>query len=326
MPANLPPQYFEAEKRYRRARTPQEKIEALEEMFSLMPKHKGTDRLRAELRTKIAKFYEEAQKRPLVGRKGSLLYYVKKEGAGQCVLLGLPSVGKSQLIATVTGASSQVADYPFTTQVPIPGMMPYENVQFQLVDLPAINAPNSTSWLPNIVRNADLVLLVIDLSADPVGQMNALMEWLARFRMAVPGQPVEDDRSVTKQALIIGNKLDTPGAPGYCHQLTSRHESNLPVICVSARRGDAMAQLGETIYRTLDVIRVYTKAPGGQADLSEPVVVPRGTTAAEVAESIHKDIGRNLKFAQIWGSGKFAGQKVRRDYVLQDGDVIELHT
>jgi len=325
MPANLTPQYFEAEKRYRRAKTPQEKIEALEEMFSVMPKHKGTDKLRAELRTKIAKLYDEAEKKPFVGRKGSLLYYVKKEGAGQCALLGLPNAGKSQIIATVTSASSAVADYPFTTQLPIPGMMPYENVQFQLVDLPAINAPNSSSWLPNVVRNADLVLLIIDLSVDPFTQMDAIMEWLSRFHMALPTQPVEEDRVITKRTLITANKLDVPGGPDNCRLLASTYKSKLPLICVSAHRGDAMGQLGETIYRTLDVIRVYTKAPGVQADLSAPVVVPRGTTALEVAESVHKDIGRNLKYAQIWGSGKFAGQKVRRDYILQEGDIIELH-
>lgn len=325
MPANLPPQYFEAEKRYRRAKTPQEKIEALEEMFSLMPKHKGTDRLRAELRTKIARFYDEAEKKPLVGRKGSLLYYVKREGAGQCALLGLPNSGKSQLIATVTSASSQAADYPFTTQVPIPGMMPYENVQFQLVDLPAIDAPNSSSWLPNIVRNADLLLLVVDLSSEPLTQVETLLGWLGRYHLGLAGQPPRDDQLATKKALIIGNKLDAAGAPENCRLLALRYESELPLLCVSARRGDAMARLGESIYRVLDVIRVYTKPPGGRADLSEPVVVPRGTTAAEVAESIHKDIGRNLKYAQVWGSGKFAGQKVRRDYVLQEGDIIELH-
>jgi ribosome-interacting GTPase 1 len=156
-----------------------------------MPKHKGTDRLRAELRTKIAKFYEEAQSRPVVGKKGSLLYYVKKEGAAQAVLVGLPNVGKSQLVSTVTEAAPEVAVYPFTTQMPIPGMMRYENVQIQLVDVAAITAPQADSWLGNLIRNADLLLIVVDLTQDPVAQMETIMERLERFKVKLFDEPGE---------------------------------------------------------------------------------------------------------------------------------------
>lgn len=326
MPANLPPQYYEAEKRYRCAKTPQEKIEALEEMFSIMPKHKGTDRLRAELRTKIAKFYEEAEKRPMVGRKGSLLYYVKKEGAGQAVLVGLPSTGKSQLVTTLTGASSQVADYLFTTQLPIPGMMEFENIQIQLVDLPAITAPNVSSWLPNIVRNADLVLTVVDLTREPVSQAEATIEWLAGFRIGVVGEARRaEEVTVWKKAMVIGNKVDAAGAAENYRTLESRYQGRLPTVPISALRADGLENLRRATFRELEVIRVYTKVPGQKPDLADPVVLRRGSTALDAAESVHKDFGRNLKYAQVWGSGKFAGQRVKRDYVLQDGDVIELH-
>lgn len=326
MPANLPPQYYEAEKRYRLAKTPQEKIEALEEMFSIMPKHKGTDRLRAELRTKIAKFYEEAEKRPMVGRKGSLLYYVKKEGAGQAVLLGLPSTGKSKLVTTITGASSQVADYPFTTQLPIPGMMEFENIQIQLVDLPAITAPNVSSWLPNVVRNADLLLVVVDLTQEPITQVEATIEWLAKFRIGLPKNSRRAEETTTwKKALIIGNKIDAEGAAENYRILESYYHGRFPVISTSAQRADGLEQLRAGIFRALDVIRVYTKVPGQKPDLTDPVVLKKGSTALDAAESVHKDFGRNLRYAQVWGSGKFDGQRVKRDYVLQDGDVIELH-
>ncbi|OGO01651.1 MAG: hypothetical protein A2Y72_03155 [Chloroflexi bacterium RBG_13_53_26] len=326
MPANLPPQYYEAEKRYRLAKTPQEKIEALEEMFSIMPKHKGTDRLRAELRTKIAKFYEEAEKRPMVGRKGSLLYYVKKEGAGQAVLLGLPSTGKSRLVTTITGASSQVADYPFTTQLPIPGMMEFENIQIQLVDLPAITAPNVSSWLPNVVRNADLLLVVVDLTQEPITQVEATIEWLAKFRIGLPQDSRRAEEMTTwKKALIIGNKIDAEGAAENYRILESYYHGRFPVISTSAQRADGLEQLRAGIFRALDVIRIYTKVPGQKPDLTDPVVLKRGSTALDAAESVHKDFGRNLRYAQVWGSGKFDGQRVKRDYVLQDGDVIELH-
>jgi len=325
MPANLPPQYFEAEKRYRHARTPQEKVEALEDMLSIMPKHKGTDRLRAELRTKIAKFYDEAQKRPFIGRKGSLLYYIKKEGAGQAVLVGLPNVGKSQLVSAVTEATPEVGDYPFTTQVPIPGMMKFENIQIQLVDVPAITAPQVDSWLPNVIKNADLLLIVVDLNQDPIAQVEAIVERLEKFRINLFDQAEVEPRTIQKRALIIGNKRDLEGAEEGYRRLISRYGEEIPLFCLSAKEGDGLEELGGNIYRALDVIRVYTKAPGGKPDLNEPVVVRRGSTVEEVAESVHKDFRSKLKYALVWGSGKFDGQQVKRQHVLQDGDVIELH-
>ena len=327
MPANLPPQYFEAEKRYRGAKTPQGKIEALEEMFALMPKHKGTDRLRAELRTKIAKFYEEAEKRPFVAKKGSQLYYVRKEGAGQVALVGLPNVGKSQLVSALTQAAPQVGDYPFTTQLPIPGMMEYENVQIQLVDLPAITAPEVSSWLPNIVKNADLLLIMVDVTQDSAVQLESIIEWLAKHRMVVSNELKEPPAGMThvKRVLVIANKMDHGEAPQRLESLFSRCAGRFPVLTVSARRGDGLEQLRETVYKALDIIRVYTKPPGGKADPTEPSVVRRGSTVGEVAETVHKDFARNLKYAQVWGSGKFDGHRVRRDYILRDGDIVELH-
>lgn len=324
MPANLPPQYFEAEKRYRCAKTPQERIKALEDMLSIMPKHKGTDRLRAELRTKIAKFYDEAQKRPFIGRKGSLLYYIKKEGAGQVVLVGLPNVGKSQLVSAVTDASPEVADYPFTTQAPLPGMMNFENIQIQLVDVPAITAPHVDSWLPNVLRNADLLLIVVDLTRDPVIQMKAIIERLERFRIGLFDKELEPGM-VRKRALLLGNKSDSEGAGEGYKRLSSQYGGEFPLVCVSAREGGGLGELGENLYKALELIRVYTKAPGGKADLTEPVVVKKGSTVEEIAESIHKDFRNSLKYAQVWGSGKFDGQRVKREYVLQEGDIIELH-
>jgi hypothetical protein len=325
MPANLPPQYFEAEKHYRQARTPQEKVEALEDMLSIMPKHKGTDRLRAELRTKIAKFYGEAQKRPLIGRKGSLLYYIKKEGAGQAVLVGLPNVGKSQLVSAATEASPEVANYPFTTQVPIPGMVKFENIQIQLVDVPAITAPLVDSWLPNVLKNADLLLIVVDLSQDPITQMEAIIERLKKFRINLFDQAEVEPRTVQKRALIVGNKRDLEGAEEGYRRLSSRYGEEFPLVCLSAKEGDGLEELGENIYRALDVIRVYTKAPGQPPELNEPVVVKKGSTVEEVAESIHKDFRSKLKYALVWGSGKFDGQQVKRQHVLQEGDIVELH-
>ena len=324
MPANLTPQYFEAEKRYRRASTPQERIEALEEMLSVMPKHKGTDKLRAELRTKIARSYDEAQRKPVIGRKGSLLYYIKKEGAGQVVLVGLPNVGKSQLVSVVTEASPQVADYPFTTQAPLPGMLNFKNIQIQLVDVPAITAPHVESWLPNILKNADLLLVVVDLTRDPVAQMETIIERLEKFRIRLFDKETEPG-TVRKRALLLGNKGDLEGAGEGYKRLSSQYEGKLPIIRVSARVGSGLGELGENLYKALKIIRVYTKAPGEKPDLTAPTVVKKGSTVEELAEYVHKDFRSQLKYAQVWGSGKFDGQRVKRDYVLQEGDVVELH-
>ena len=324
MPANLTPQYFEAEKRYKSATTPQEKIEALEEMLSVMPKHKGTDRLRAELRTKIAKFSAEAQKRPQIGKKGSLLYHVPREGAGQAVLLGLPNAGKSQLVSAVTDAIPDVADYPFTTKVPSSGMMKFENIHIQLVDVPAITAPQADSWLSNVVRNADILLIVVDLTEDPVMQMGTILGQLEKFRVTIFDEAQEDFRTRRKLVLVIGNKADLPDAEEGYNRLSSSY-ANLPMVRISAKQGWGLDELGLSIYKTLDIIRVYTKTPGQKADLTDPVVVRTGSTVEAVAESVHKDFVKQLRYAQVWGSGKFDGQKVKREYVLQEGDILELH-
>lgn len=325
MPANLTPQYFEAEKRYRAATTPQEKVEALEEMLAVMPKHKGTDKLRAELRTRIAKFSAEAQRRPLVGKKGSQMYRVVREGAAQVMLVGPTNSGKSELVAALTDTSPAVAAYPFTTQLPGPAMMKFENIQVQLVDMPAIDAPQVHAWLGSTLRSADLLMIVLDLTSDPVEQFENIRQRLLHFRIQVGEGPDETDfRVVRRKALVVGNKLDIEGSEGNCRKLGTSLQG-LPVICVSALGGERIEEVPGRLYDTLEVIRVYTKAPGQKADLGEPVVMPKGSTIEDVAETVHKDFVRKLKYAQVWGSGKFEGQRVKRTYVVQEGDVVELH-
>lgn len=326
MPANLPPQYFEAEKRYRRARDIPERIEALEEMLSIMPKHKGTDKLRAELRSKIAKLMEASEKKPLIGRKGSA-YYIRKEGAGQVVLVGLPNVGKSQLISAVTEASSAVADYPFTTQTINPGMIKYENIQIQLVDVPSIAYWDAQSWLHGVLKNADLLLIVVDLGDDALAQLEATIEGLKRLRVKPVGKEAEEEAEsfiVQKKALIVANKSDLENSEANYRRLDLHCGGEFPLVSISAKERVGLEELKKEIYKALDVVRVYTKAPGTKADLDEPVVLKRGSTVADVAQSIHKDFGNQLKYAQVWGSGKFSGQKVKRDHIVEEGDVIEL--
>jgi hypothetical protein len=204
-------------------------------------------------------------------------------------------------------------------------MMRFENIQIQLVDVPAITAPHVDSWLGNILRNADLLLILVDLTQDPVAQMGIIMQRLEKFRIRLLGETEEMDfRTVHKKALVVGNKVDLAGAQEGYNKLRSRY-GDLPMICLSAKNETGLEGLGAAIYKALDIIRVYTKAPGQKPDLSEPVVTRRGSTVEEVAGSIHKDFLEKLKFAQVWGSGKFDGQKISRQYVLEEGDVIELH-
>jgi len=328
MPANLPPQYFEAEKVYRQAKTPEDKVEALETMLAIMPKHKGTDKLRADLRRRIAKFSEEAQKRPSVTRKGSA-YNIRKEGAGQIVLVGLPNVGKSQLVSTLTDAFPEVADYPFATKVPLPGMIKFENIQIQLMDMPPITDREAKPWFSHLLRNADILLIMVDLANDPLIQLDAIFAELESMKIRLTLGEVEEDPELgiaRKRPLIVGSKSDSEGSDERRAILESRYGGEFPVVAISARASIGLDEIKQAIYKTLDIIRAYTKSPGKNPDFEDPIILKKGSTVEDAAESVHKDFRNRLKYAQIWGSGKFDGQRVKRGHVLEDGDIVELHT
>lgn len=325
MPANLPPPYFEAEKRYREAKTPEAKIEALEEMLTIMPKHKGTDKLRADLRRKIAKFKSEAQQRKGAGRKG-ISYAIDKEGAAQVVVLGAPNVGKSSLVGVLSNASPEVAEFPHTTWKPTPGMAPYENIQFQLIDTPPISKSFIDPWMADPIRKADLVILMVDLKADPLQQLEDTLDVLAELRVFPEGKPVPLDlpkKPFRKKIIVVVNKVDTDADGEDFQAFVELSQCGLPCVGVSAASGRGLHTLLETIFEHSGVIRVYTKAPGKEPDKSAPFVLPRDSTLQDLAEKIHKDFVEKLKFARIWGKAVFDGQMVQKDYVLQDGDVVE---
>ena len=315
MPANLPPQYHDAEKRFRQARSVSERLDALEEMMATMPKHKGTDKLRADLRTRMAKLNQETEHRVGPGGRADP-FLLRREGAGQVVLAGLPNSGKSQLVAALTSASPRVAEYPFTTREPLPGMMEFENITVQMVDAPALTFKEARPGVSLLLRRADVVLMVVDLSLEPVSQMAQLLDDLDARRLEV----------LTGEALAVGTKADLPGAPDSYTYLEAEYGSRFPITAVSAVSGEGMEELRRRIFHSLDILRVYTKTPGQPADMTRPVILRRGGTIEEVAASIHKDFQRRLKYAQVWGSGKFDAQQVPRDYQPQDGDVVEFHT
>jgi len=329
MPANLPPQYFEAEKRYREAKTPQEKIHALKQMYAVMPKHKGTEKLQADIKRRISKLNEEIQHARKTGIRRHT-EYVKPEGAGQVVLIGPPNSGKSSLIKALTHAQPEVAPYPFTTKKPFPAMMPFEDIQIQLVDMPPISESYYEGWMSNVVRECDIVLIVVGLDdLDPDGNLKAMFAHLAESGILFTGKDVKredlpDFRTIKKKAILILNKTDLGGA-AIARDLISPVVDDIPIVEVSCKTGEGIGELPHLIYGALGVIRVYTKVPGKKPDMSKPYVVPRGTTVLDIAGQIHKDFWQNLKYARIWGHARFDGQAVGKEYVLEDGDIIELH-
>lgn len=327
MPANLTPQYLEAEAKFKQAKTAQEKIKALEVMMAVIPKHKGTEKLRGQLKSRMAKLKEELQKRPTIGR-AEQAYNIKREGAAQVVLLGLPNSGKSTVFSKVTHAFSEVADYPFTTQKPIPGMMKFENLQIQLVDTPPVQLGRIEPGLSNLIRNADALLLVVDLTEEPIFQMEILQEELKGMKIMIARKETVPSQEVgwaSLKTLLLGNKCDVKNAMEGYRAFEICFRETFPVLPISAKEGMNLDELKKEVYRILDIIRVYTKVPGGEPDLTEPVVLKKGSTIENVALSIHKDFVKKLRYAKIWGSGKFDGQMVKRDYQVNEGDVIELH-
>lgn len=322
MPANLTPQYLEADRKFKTATTPQEKLAALEEMLATIPKHKGTEKMQADLKRRIAKLRAQAQQRKSVGR-GRPFYHVDREGAGQVVLVGAANVGKSALLRALTNAQPEIADYPFTTRAPLPGMMAYENVQVQLVDLPPITPELTEGWLYGIVRTADAAALVVDLSSDDLlSATEQVRGLLAQARLALVADPREPGE---KRALAVANKLDAPGAASRLTLFREFVGDRLPVYPLSALHGTGVEGLRRALFELLGVIRVYSKPPGRKAETAAPFILKRGATVLDAAEAIHKDFVARLKYARLWGRNEFQGQMVGRDHVLEDGDIIELH-
>ena len=324
MPANLPPQYFEAEKHFRTAKTPEEKIEALQTMLAIMPKHKGTDKLHADLRRRIAKLTEETERKYATSKSS---YYIKKEGAGQVVLIGLPNSGKSQLLASLTDALPDIADYPYTTKSPAIGMMKFENIQIQLVDTPPLSIHDSRVWINNLARNTDIVALVVDLSDHPAEQAEMILGELESMGI-VPANKGEQKPQIGKRPrkmMILGNKSDLDSSNKGAEELHRKYNTEFSTLIVSAKDSKNLGELRGAIFNTLEIIRIHTKSPGKKVDMNDPMVMKKGSTLKDAAEEVHKDFRHKLKYALVWGSGKFDGQRVSQDHVLQDNDIIEMH-
>jgi small GTP-binding protein len=323
MPANLTPQYLEADRKFKTATTPQNKLAALEEMLTIIPKHKGTEKMQADLKRRIAKLRDQMQRQKKSAGRGRPFFHVEREGAGQVVLVGPPNAGKSALLRALTNAQPEIADYPFTTRAPLPGMMVYQDVQVQLVDLPPITPDLTEGWVYGIIRTADAAALVVDLATDDVlAQTEQVQGLLDQAKISLVGTPTAPHH---KRALAVANKLDAPGASGRLTLLRDLLRDRLPIHEVSAVHGTGLDAVRRAVFELLGVIRVYSKPPGRKVDMSTPFILKQGSTVLQAAEAIHKDFAAKLKFARLWGKGEYQGQMVGRDHVLEDGDVIEVH-
>lgn len=326
MPTNLPPECLEIEGRYREASSPEEKIACLEELLGAIPKHKGTDKLRADLRRRLAKLKAAAQTGKHTGRQASA-FHIDKEGAGQVVLVGSANVGKSALLAALTNATPEVGDQPYTTRMPTPGMITVEGVQIQLIDTPSLNRDFVEGELVNLIRRADLILVLVDLQAYPIEQLEETIALLEENRIAPRQQEslVVEQSSMLRIPCVVGvNKNDDETTDEDFRVLCELLGDAWLLVPLSASSGRNLEQLKRVLLDQLQVIRVYAKPPGKEADLNAPFVLKKGSTIEEFAGKVHRDFQEKLKSARVWGSGAYDGQMVARDHVLQDGDVVEL--
>lgn len=340
MPTNVTPEYKKAEEAYRKAREPRERLECLKQMLSTIPKHKGTEHLQADIKSRIKELTEELAGPKKGGRRGGPTLAIRPEGAAQVALLGPPNSGKSALHLRLTGSRAVSGPGPFITQYPEPGMLPYEDVAFQLLDLPSMAAEHSPPWIASALQASDAALLVVDLGdPDCVERVQFILDELAvrKIRLvpdwpglrdghaAVPPPDPEDPFRRDLPTLLLANKADLLDDPAEVAVLEELLGVDFPSLEVSALTGQGLGELAPWLFRALGVVRVYTKAPGKEPERDRPFTVRRGDTVLDVARLVHKDIAESFRFARTWGRGVFDGQQVGAEHLVNDGDVVELH-
>jgi len=329
MPANLTPQYHAAEEEYKRAGTPAEQLTALQEMLRAIPKHKGTDKLQGELKKKISRLRQTLKSTKAAGAKKGYSVHVPKEGIGQFALVGAPNSGKSSILDSLTNASPEIAPYPFTTRQPQPAMAKFDNVQIQLVDLPPISDQYMEKWVTALIRYADVVLLTASLdNPDFLGNLDDVLRILKEHNITLVADDCEDDvsgRDAVKRALIVVTHSDSPHAEEHLEICREFFGETFNIIPFSTLEPSTRRRLEKICFEVMSVIRIYTRAPGKKANYEQPFVLPKGSTVKDLATAVHKELGEKIAFARAWGSTKFPGQNVPRDYILADEDEVEIN-
>jgi hypothetical protein len=328
MAVNLPPQYHDAEAEYKKAQTPEAKLVALRKMWVILPKHKASEKVQSQLKTKISELTDEIEVAQSTVKKSPTSIKIPRQGAGQIVLVGSPNSGRSSLLRKLTKATPEVALYPFTTREPVPGMMDFEDVRVQLIELPPITADFYENYVTDFTRGADGVALVVDMGDDdgPFAAEVVIEQLKKRRRILVDQLPeVDDDPSVYHiKTVVVANKMDVEGAKDRLEIFKEMMGNRFRIIEVSAETGQGLDQLKAELYRLLGVIRIYSKLPGKPADMTAPFTIPIGGTVLDFAEKVHSELAENLKSAKVWGSARFDGMSVTKDHVLQDKDIVEL--
>lgn len=339
MPTNVSPEYKKAEGAFRKAREPSERLDCLKEMLRTIPKHKGTEHVQSDIKTRIKQLSEELAGPKKGGKSGGPSHVIRRDGAAQVCMIGPPNSGKSSLHVRMTGSRSDIGPYPYTTHLPVPGMLPFEDIHFQIVDLPPVSSEFMEPWLVNTLQHADGVMLVVDV-ADPecLEQVPTVLERLAEkkifLRSSWPGlktpasqelEGEDDPFRLDLPTVLIANKSDLDPDPGEVMILEELLGLRYPALTVSAETGAGLDELGPFLFRALEIVRVYTKSPGKPADNDKPFTARHGDTVHDVAKLVHKDVARELKFARMWGTDVFDGQQVGHNHLVADGDLVELH-
>jgi len=326
MPANLTPEYEKAELRYRQAATDEERIEALQGMLAAIPKHKGTEKMQADLKRRLSQMRRAEQRSGHGEHKGPDPFHIPKSGAGQVVLIGPPNTGKSSLLAAATHAEAKIGNYPFTTVVPQPGMWQRDDVQIELVDTPAITAEHVPTGLMGTIHNADLICIVVEAGESALEQIEETLQVLAarglNLRSVSCNQRDPAEPNV-HPGLILLNKAEA--SSGVEVSTLQGLYPGLNFLAVSARTGGGMAEWFRNLWDLLARIRVYAKEPGKAPDMHKPFVLPPGATVSDLARQIHRDLPERMRYARLWGHSRFEGQQVHKTETLRDRDVVEIH-
>jgi hypothetical protein len=326
MPTNLPPDYYRVEEQYRNAGSIAEKISCLEELMRIVPKHKGTDKLRGDLRRRLSRLRETSARKKGASRQVSP-FQIPAEGAGQVAVIGPANVGKSSLVQAMTKARPEVADFPFTTTMPTPGMMRFENIQIQLVDTPPLSEHYVDPEMMNLIRRADAALILVDIQSTTMDQLESARAVLEKHRI-IPRQLLEESMDLQRvspiSVLVVVNKVDDQEQDEDFQVLEELIGHEWTLVPLSLARKRSFEGFRQAAFQSLDVIRVFSKAPGKKAELDAPFVLPRGSRIQDFGAKLHKDFQSRLKSARIWGQGLYDGQMVGRDHELKDGDIVEL--
>ena len=341
MPANLSPDYKKAEQAFRAARDDKDRLGCLKEMLRTIPKHKGTEHLQADIKSRIKQLTEDLAGPKKGGSRSGPVHSVRPDGAAQIALIGPPNSGKSSLHVALTGSRADVGPYPRTTHEPMPGMLPYEDVHFQLVDLPPISEDYMDSWFVNALQPADAALLVVDI-ADPncTDDVLTILKRLDEKKVSLveswpglesgdskddAGEETPDPFRIYLPTLLVANKMDLNPDPDDLAVLEELTGVNFPAVMTSVTTGQNLDEIGSFLFKGLEIVRVYTKTPGKPPEMDRPFTVRAGATVLDVARLVHKDFAGSVKYARAWGADVFDGQQVGPEHPLADADVVELH-